>query len=113
MIIRRVPGIALCFAITLLANSIQSVEQYAFGHPYVEAIVIAILVGMAIRTAWEPGPSWRPGVAFSAKQLLEVAVVLLGASISVSAIAAVGPLLFCAVIATVVLALGFTFVICR
>ena len=45
-------------------------------HPHadVEGLVIAILLGMAIRTAWRPSERWRSGIAFSAKQLLEVAV---------------------------------------
>ena len=63
------------------------VEERTFGHPYVEALVIAILLGMAIRTAWEPR-SAGGRIACSGKQLLEVAVVLLGASISVAAVAA-------------------------
>jgi uncharacterized membrane protein YadS len=33
---------------------------------------------------------WRSGIAFSAKQMLEVAVVLLGVSVSFAAIAASG-----------------------
>ncbi|WP_245411938.1 putative sulfate exporter family transporter, partial [Methylocella silvestris] len=67
------PGVALCVAVTLLSIGVQSVEERVFSHPYVEALVIAILLGMAIRTVWEPGARWKRGIAFSAKQLLEVA----------------------------------------
>ncbi|PNG24167.1 putative sulfate exporter family transporter, partial [Methylocella silvestris] len=76
-------------------------------------MVIAILLGMAIRTVWEPGARWKRGIAFSAKQLLEVAVMLLGASISITAIVASGPILLGAIIATVVVTLTSSFSISR
>ncbi|AWN44886.1 putative sulfate exporter family transporter [Methylobacterium durans] len=107
------PGVALCAAITLVSLGAQSLEEHAFGHPYIEALVVAILLGMALRTLWEPSPRWRPGIAFSAKQLLEVAVVLLGASISFAAIIASGPLLLSAIVATVFVTIVGSFGISR
>jgi uncharacterized integral membrane protein (TIGR00698 family) len=91
----------------------QSIEEAMLGHPYVEAIVIAILMGTAIRTIWEPGARWRPGIAFSAKQLLEVAVAFLGASITFSAIAASGGILIGAIVTVVALTLVVSFAISR
>jgi uncharacterized integral membrane protein (TIGR00698 family) len=107
------PGVMLCLLVAFLAIAVQSIEQALFGPPYIEAIVIAILLGMAVRTFWEPGERWRAGIAFSAKQLLEVAIVFLGASISASSIAGVGGVLFSAVVSTVIVALAFTFAISR
>ncbi|WP_430914051.1 YeiH family protein [Methylobacterium sp. sgz302541] len=107
------PGIGLCIAVTLVSLGIQHAEEGAFGHPYVEALVIAILLGMALRTAWAPSQRWRAGIAFSAKQLLEVAVMLLGASISFAAILASGPLLMGAIVATVVMTIFASFAISR
>lgn len=98
-------GVALCAIVTLLAVTIQTFEESLVGHPYVEAIVIAILLGTAIRTIWEPGRRWRAGIAFSAKQLLEVAVALLGASLTLAAIAASGFVLLGAIVSMVILAL--------
>ena len=69
---------------------LERAELGVFEHPYVEALVMAILLGMALRSFWKPAPRWQAGIAFSAKQLLEVAVMLLGASISFAAIAASG-----------------------
>jgi uncharacterized integral membrane protein (TIGR00698 family) len=88
-------------------------EELRFEHPYIEALVIAILLGMAVRTAWNPSERWRAGIAFSAKQLLEIAVMLLGASISFAAIAASGMLLLAAVMFTVVITLGASFGLSR
>jgi uncharacterized integral membrane protein (TIGR00698 family) len=108
-----VPGIILCVLVTLVSIGIQGVEERAFGHPYVEALVIAILLGMAIRSVGNPSERWRSGIAFSAKQLLEFAVMLLGASISFAAIAASGALLIVAIIATVVVTLLVSFGVSR
>ena len=108
-----IPGIALCGAITAVSLGAQSVEEHLFAHPYVEALVIAILLGMAIRTAWQPSERWRSGIAFSAKQLLEVAVMLLGASVSFAAIAASGYLLVAAIAGTVAIMLVVTYGLSR
>ncbi|WP_454634290.1 YeiH family protein [Bradyrhizobium cenepequi] len=108
-----IPGIALCGVITIVAVGVQNLEERAFAHPYVEALVIAILLGMAIRTAWNPSERWRSGIAFSAKQLLEVAVVLLGASISFAAIAASGLALIGAIAGTVAIMLVLSFGVSR
>jgi uncharacterized integral membrane protein (TIGR00698 family) len=109
----RVPGIALCALVTLIAVALQAVQESAVGHPYLEAIVIAILLGTAVRTIWEPGARWHSGIAFSAKQLLEVAVALLGASITFGAIAASGPMLLGAIVATVVLTIAASYGLSR
>jgi uncharacterized integral membrane protein (TIGR00698 family) len=106
-------GIAFCALVTLVAVTIQALEVSRLGHPYVEAIVIAILLGTAIRTVWEPGRRWRAGIAFSAKQLLEVAVALLGASITFTAIAASGLPLLVAIVTVVILTLAASFAISR
>jgi uncharacterized integral membrane protein (TIGR00698 family) len=103
----------VCAFITLVAISIQTGEEAAIGHPYVEAIVIAILLGIAIRTVWEPGSRFRAGIAFSAKQLLEVAVALLGTSITFAAIAASGMALLGAIVGVVALTLAASFAISR
>jgi uncharacterized integral membrane protein (TIGR00698 family) len=108
-----IPGTAVCIAITLAAVGVQRVEERAFAHPYVEALVLAILFGILVRSAWEPSPKWIPGINFSAKFLLEFAVMLLGASISLSAVVASGPGLMIGIIATVTLALAVSYTISR
>ena len=107
------PGIGLCVVITLVSLALQQLEERVFSHPYLEALVIAILVGMAVRSFWEPGQRWRSGIAFSAKQVLELAVVLLGATISFSAIAASGLTLISAIVITVGVILAASYGISR
>src|SRR3954452_13250673 len=107
------PGLMLCIAVTALASLLQAWEEAAFGQPYVEALVIAILLGIALRSVWQPSETWQAGISFSAKTLLEVAVVLLGASISLGAIVASGPALLSGIVATVIAALAASYATSR
>lgn len=108
-----VPGLLLCVSITAAAMGLQNWEEAAFGHPYIEALVIAILLGIALRSLWDPGEIWQAGISFSAKTLLEIAVVLLGASISLGAIVASGSALLSGIVATVVAALAASYATSR
>ncbi|MEE7476470.1 putative sulfate exporter family transporter [Methylobacterium hispanicum] len=107
------PGLLLCLAVTAAAMALQAAEEHLTGHPYVEGLVLAILIGIAIRTVWVPGARFRAGIAFSAKQVLEVAVTLLGTSISLGAIVASGPALLTGIVGTVILAIMASYGICR
>ena len=108
-----VPGTLVCFFITLLAIGAQYLEERELSHPYVEALVMAIIFGIAVRSFWQPGALWQPGINFSAKLLLEIAVMLLGASISIGAIMASGAALLIGIAATVILALASSYAISR
>ena len=112
-LLRPLPGIGLCATITVAAYALQRLEVRFAGQPYVEALVLAILLGTALRTLWTPSPAWRHGIVVSGKFLLEVAVVLLGASVSLPAVAAAGPMLLLGVACVVVVALGASFGIGR
>jgi uncharacterized integral membrane protein (TIGR00698 family) len=83
------------------------------GEPYLEALVLAILLGVAIRTLWQPGPLWAPGIGFSGRILLEIAVVLLGASVSARAVVALGPALLAGIVAVVAAAIASSYAISR
>ncbi len=107
------PGTSVCVVLTLIAIGAQILEERAFAHPYIEALVIAILLGIAVRSVWQPSALWRPGINFSAKFLLEIAVMLLGASISLGAIMASGTALLMGIVFTVILALGTSYTISR
>ena len=107
------PGVVLCLVITGVAVVLQIAEERVTGHPYIEALVFALLIGIAIRSVWSPGERFRAGIAFSAKQVLEVAVTLLGASISLVAIVASGGALLSGIVGTVVFSIGFSYGLCR
>lgn len=72
------PGFGLCVGIAVLASLVQAAEERATGHPYVEALVIAILGGTLVRTVWTPGTRFRSRIEFSGRTVLESAVMLLG-----------------------------------
>jgi uncharacterized integral membrane protein (TIGR00698 family) len=103
------PGIALCAAIALSAMGLQWVEEHWAGRPWLEALVIAILLGTIVRTLWTPDRRWVPGIGFSARTLLEVAVMLLGASISFQAVLDAGLGLIIGIAVVVVLAIGASY----
>jgi uncharacterized integral membrane protein (TIGR00698 family) len=108
-----VPGLALCVAVSLAALGLGELERLAFGHAWLEPLVLAILVGAAVRTAWTPGPVWAAGVAFGARTLLEVAVVLLGASVSAATLAALGLPFVLAILLIVAVCIGVGFAVGR
>jgi len=107
------PGVALCVAVTAAAKLIEQAEVGYAGHPYLEGLVVAILLGVLIRAFWVPGPVWKPGIAFSAKTLLEIAVVLLGASLSAGLLVALGPILLIGIAVVVTIALATSYALCR
>ena len=107
------PGLLLCAAITAVAYALQAVEVRLAGEAYIEALVLAILLGVAVRTAWMPGPRFTPGIAVSAKFVLECAIVMLGATVSATTILALGPLLIFGTAAIVALGIGVSYTICR
>lgn len=110
---RLLPGIIVCVAITIAAMLLQMVEVHFAGQPYLEALVLAILIGVAVRSAWTPGPHFIPGISFCAKFVLEVAIVMLGASVSITTILALGPVVIVGVACIVALAIASSYAICR
>lgn len=110
---KLLPGVSLSILVAVLCFGLEGLELHWFEHPYVEALVMAILFGMVIRGFWTPSERWQAGIAFSAKQVLEVAVMLLGASISFAMIAASGSLLLGIVVVTVLITLGASFTVSR
>jgi uncharacterized integral membrane protein (TIGR00698 family) len=103
------PGVMLCGLVALFAQGLQAAEARFFGRPWLESLVLAILLGTAVRTFWTPPARWLPGIAFSAKFILEVAVVLLGATVSAAAILGAGAALLVSVVLVVCSAIPFSY----
>jgi len=110
---RLLPGILLCALVTVLASGLAWLESRLFGRVWIETLVIAILLGMAIRSLWTPPAFLQGGIAYAGKQMLEFAVVLLGASVSALTIVTAGPVLILGVILVVAGALTASFLIGR
>lgn len=107
------PGLALALAITAASYGLEAVEVAVFGRAWLEALVLAIIVGTLVRSLALRGPRWRAGASFAAKLPLEVAVVLLGASLGIGTVLAAGPALLGGIAGVVAVAICASFVIGR
>jgi uncharacterized integral membrane protein (TIGR00698 family) len=106
-------GLGLVGVVSLVALALERIEVGVFGRSWLEALVLAILIGTAIRTSWSIPARFEPGIHCAAKTLLEVAVVLMGAAISFGAILAAGWPLLAGIAATVALAIAASFLLGR
>ncbi|QPC80521.1 putative sulfate exporter family transporter [Phototrophicus methaneseepsis] len=102
---RLLPGLFLALLISIFALVIFEVEKGLFEHAVIEGLVIAILLGMAWRTLFGVPEQANPGVKFASKQVLEMAIVLLGVSVDLPAIVEAGWPLFISVMIAVSMSL--------
>ncbi|HTN61307.1 MAG TPA: putative sulfate exporter family transporter [Devosia sp.] len=107
------PGLALALGVALAAYGAERLEDLIFGALYVDGLVLAIIAGTAIHTVIGLQARFSRGVQFAGKTLLELAIVLLGGTISASALAASGVGMIGAVIVVVIFALTASYFIAR
>ncbi|SHM96698.1 conserved hypothetical integral membrane protein [Duganella sacchari] len=107
------PGLLLCAAVTAAAIGLERIEAALFGRAWLESLVLAIVLGTTLRTTVQLSPRWDAGIHFSAKTLLELAVLLLGASVSAGAILASGWTLLAGIAGVVLLAIACSYAIGR
>ena len=107
------PGIAAAAIVSLLAVAGGAIEERAFGRPIIEPLVLAILIGMAIRTAVGSWSDGEQGIRFTSKTVLEIAVFLIGATMDVPRLFASGPTLAAAIVAIVCVGLSVGYAIGR
>jgi len=99
------PGIVVTLVVSVVAVLGGVLESWAFGRPIVEPLVLAILVGMVVRARRGESAAESAGVRFAAKEVLEVAVCLLGATMDVPKLFASGPSLALGIVVLVCTAL--------
>lgn len=92
-------GLAICFAVAALSVLIEKlVPGDVLG-----ASIIALFMGTIINSFFHP--AWiKPALKFTSKKILKLAIILLGASLSVNVIVSVGRMTFFVMI--------FTFAVC-
>ncbi|MEQ8390430.1 MAG: putative sulfate exporter family transporter [Thalassospira sp.] len=95
------PGLAVTLLVALAAKLAEQAEQVLFGRGWVESLVFAILIGVVVRSVFGLAPRYCAGVRFCGKTVLEIAIVLLGGTISAQAIGSAGGGLIVAIIAVV------------
>lgn len=112
-LLSRIPGLALALLVALGARALGTVAAQQLGYVLLDPLVLAILLGIGVRTLLGARDLLEPGIDFAAKPLLEVAIVLLGASVDLGALVAAGPRLLAVVVLLVALALGAGYAIAR
>ncbi|CCK24501.1 Putative membrane protein YeiH [Streptomyces davaonensis JCM 4913] len=80
----RLPGLTLAVTIALVATAAGRLAPVVGGP--VSAVVLGILVAVAVR----PGQRLRPGITFAGRGVLQAAVVVLGAQLSLGQVLRVG-----------------------
>jgi uncharacterized integral membrane protein (TIGR00698 family) len=108
-----VPGIVASVLVSVASVVVGWGEAVVFRRAIIEPLVLAILIGMLVRTIRGDHPREDPGVRFVAKPVLEVAVFLLGATMDVPRLFASGPMLAVGIVALVVTALGIGYTVGR
>jgi uncharacterized integral membrane protein (TIGR00698 family) len=103
---RHLPGILV---VCLVAIAAQFLSEH-YGAP---AMLMALLLGLSLNFLAEDGARTEPGVALTARHVLRLGVMLLGARISVEELAHLGPGLVGLVILGVVATVGFGLVVAR
>ena len=94
-------GIGICFAVAGLAVLLE----HLIPGELLGASIIALFMGTIINSFFHP--KWiKPALKFTSKRILKVAIILLGASLSVSTIMSVGKMTFFVMIFTFAMCFG-------
>jgi uncharacterized integral membrane protein (TIGR00698 family) len=101
-----IPGLALLAVVAITAQGLSSVT------PFLTPIVFAIGIGAGLANTVGL-PEWAEEGVSKHSLLLETAIVLLGASLSLDAIVTAGPVLVGSVLAVVVFGLAFVTALAR
>lgn len=100
-IIGILPGFLVAVVIAFVARLIESViPMHLIG-----ASVIAMFIGMILNHFWHP-EYIASGIKFSSKKILKIAIILLGASLSITTILTVGRLSLCVMLFTLLTCFG-------
>ncbi|WP_417578781.1 YeiH family protein [Pelagibacterium sp.] len=107
------PGLALSGVVAGLAWLCEELQTVLLGYPFIDGLVLAIMLGALIHTFVGLAPRFYPGVTLSAKLVLELAIVLLGGTIGAAALLSSGIPLVASIAAVVIVALGLSYLIAR
>ena len=94
-------GVAICFAVAGLSVLIEKLVP----GDLLGASIIALFLGTGINSFFHP--AWiRPALKFTSKRILKLAIILLGASLSVNVILSVGKMTFYVMLFTFAMCFG-------
>lgn len=78
------PGLGLAVLVAAAATPLGALA------PILGAPVVGILLGIVLGAVLRPGPVWRPGFGTASRPVLQLSIVLLGATLSLRQVVAVG-----------------------
>lgn len=102
---KNAPGMLICLLI--------AVPCWCFGLllPVVGGPVFAILMGMIVAMFWKKRDRFQPGISYTGKKILQLAVILLGFGLNLLQIAQVGAVSLPIICSTIATALIVAFVL--
>ena len=101
-------GIIICFAVAALSVLIE----HLIPGDLLGASIIALFLGTIINSFFHP--DWmKPALKFTSKKILKLAIILLGASLSVNTIMSVGKMTFFVMLFTFAMCFGGGYVVRR
>jgi uncharacterized integral membrane protein (TIGR00698 family) len=103
------PGLLLAALISVVAYLAEDLEGALIDHRVIEALVIAMIIGVAMRNLITLPEHFQPGATYASKAVLETAVMILGASINAQTVFNAGFLLIVAVTAGVIFGMIMSF----
>lgn len=101
-----IPGLILAAAIALAAFALEQVQHWLLGKVWLDALVLAILLGACARSLRPVPQTCTRGIAFAAKPVMEWAVALMGATVGLGALAGMGAGLVAAIVALIALTIA-------
>jgi len=101
------PGLLLCAIVAAIAWGIVEAEKSLIDDAIVDALVVAMILGVVLRNLVALPSSVDDGAKYASKQVLEASVFLLGASVDVGQIVDAGLPLFLLITFSVVGGLTF------
>jgi len=110
--VRLLPGLALVLVLALLARWLHGLLPVSLASTLGE-VILGVLLGLVLGNTLPLGERFAPGIKYSFKTLLRVGIVLLGASLSLSTILAIGGKALAMVVVLMTLALLVTKLLAR
>jgi len=98
------PGVVVCFVIAAIAIWVRNLTGIAILNP----VVVALVIGIAIRATMGLPAAWRPGTAYVVRPVLRAAIVILGLQVTLSQLLSIGPYALALAVAAVGLTMVFT-----
>ncbi|WP_426752711.1 YeiH family protein [Myxococcus sp. Y35] len=84
---RRLPGLGLAAGLAVVSYGLATLP----GLEVVGPLTVALLIGISLRTALGLAPVWVEGTRYSARTVLRLGIVLMGARLDFGLVAKVGP----------------------